>query len=103
MAGTRLSRTNDDGADYVINGTVTTYDATQTVGVSAQQASANRLTVTIHVIWRNNVKAETKEFDVSRSYDYAANLSLQQAEGRLLDEMIRTLTDDIYNRIFSNW
>src|SRR6478609_202291 len=78
IGGTRLSRTNDDGADYVINGTVTNYDATQTVGVSAQQDSANRLTVTIHVIWRNNVKADTQEFDVSRSYDYAASLSLQQ-------------------------
>ena len=104
IGGTRLSRTNDDGADYVINGTVTNYDATQTVGVSAQQASANRLTVTIHIVWRNNVKGgEKKEFDVSRSYDYAASLSLQQAEAKLLDEMVRTLTDDIYNKIFSNW
>jgi hypothetical protein len=104
IGGTRLTRTNDEGADYVINGTVTNYDATQTVGVSAQQASANRLTVTIHVVWRNNVKGgEKKEFDVSRSYDYAASLSLQQAEAKLLDEMVRTLTDDIYNKIFSDW
>jgi hypothetical protein len=104
IGGTRLTRTNDEGADYVINGTVTNYDATQTVGVSAQQASANRLTVTIHVIWRNNVKGgEKKEFDVSRSYDYAASLSMQQAEAKLLDEMVRTLTDDIYNKIFSDW
>ena len=104
IGGTRLSRTNDEAADYVINGTVTNYDATQTVGVSAQQASANRLTVTIHIVWRNNVKGgEKKEFDVSRSYDYAASLSLQQAEAKLLDEMVRTLTDDIYNKIFSDW
>lgn len=104
IGGTRLTRTNDEGADYVINGTVTNYDATQTVGVSAQQASANRLTVTIHIVWRNNVKGgEKKEFDVSRSYDYAASLSMQQAEAKLLDEMVRTLTDDIYNKIFSDW
>jgi outer membrane lipopolysaccharide assembly protein LptE/RlpB len=103
IGGTRLTRTNADNADYVIGGTITTYDATQTVGVSAQQASTNRLTVTVHVIWNDNVKTELHEFDVSRSFDYAASLSLQQAEGQLLDEVVRSLTDDIYNRIFSNW
>lgn len=103
IGSTRLIRTNNDDADYVIAGTITTYDATQTVGVSSQQASTNRLTVTMHVVWRKNKTNETIEFDVSRSFDYSANLSLQQAEGQLLDEVVRTLTDDVFNRIFSDW
>lgn len=103
IGSTRLTRTNNDDADYVIAGTITTYDATQTVGVSSQQASTNRLTVTMHVVWRKNKTNETVEFDVSRSFDYSANLSLQQAEGQLLDEVVRTLTDDVFNRIFSDW
>jgi hypothetical protein len=103
IGGTKLSRTTDDAADYVINGTITTYDGTQTVGVSSQQASTNRLTVSLHIVWRDNKKQETTEFDVSRSFDYAASLSFQQAEAQLLDEVVRTLTDDIYNRMFSNW
>jgi hypothetical protein len=103
IGSTRLTRTNNDDADYVIAGAITTYDATQTVGVSSQQASTNRLTVTMHVVWRKNKTNETVEFDVSRSFDYSANLSLQQAEGQLLDEVVRTLTDDVFNRIFSDW
>ncbi|MDE3251602.1 MAG: hypothetical protein KGO92_02275 [Bacteroidota bacterium] len=103
IGSTRLIRTNNDDADYVISGGITTYDATQTVGVSSQQASTNRLTVTMHVVWRKNKTNETVEFDVSRSFDYSANLSLQQAEGQLLDEVVRTLTDDVFNRIFSDW
>lgn len=103
IGSTRLTRTNNDDADYVISGTITTYNASQTVGVSSQQASTNRLTVTMHVIWRKNKTNETIEFDVSRSFDYSANLSLQQAEGQLLDEVVRTLTDDVFNRIFSDW
>lgn len=104
IGNTKLSRTNDENADYVIGGTITVYDATQTVGVSAQQASTNRLTVTLHMNWRNNKKnGEVTEFDVSRNFDYSANLSLQQAEGQLLEEVVRSLTDDIFNRIFSNW
>jgi hypothetical protein len=103
IGNTRLTRTNDDNAHYVLNGTITTYDATQTVGVSAQQASTNRLTVTLHMVWRKNLTNEVEEFDVTRSFDYSANLSLQQAEASLLDEVVRTLTDDIFNRMFSNW
>ena len=30
-------------------------------------------------------------------------LSLQQAEAQLLDEVVRSLTDDIFNKIFSDW
>ena len=103
IGGTKLTRTNDDNAHYVINSTITRYDATQTVGVSAQQASTNRLTVSLHIILKKTLTNETEEFDVSRSFDYSANLSLQQAEAQLLDEVVRSLTDDIFNRIFSNW
>lgn len=103
IGGTKLTRTNDDNADYVISSTITRYDATQTVGVSAQQATTNRLTVSLHVILKKNKSNETEEFDVSRSFDYSASLSLQQAEAQLLDEVVRTLSDDIFNRIFSNW
>jgi len=52
---TKLTRTNSDDAHYVINGTITNYDPSQTVGVSAQQASTNRLTVTVHIILKKNL------------------------------------------------
>ena len=101
--GTKLTRTNVDTADYVINGTITTYDGTQTVGVSSQQANTNRLTVTVHMTLRKTKENKVEEFDVSRSFDYAATLAFATAEAQLLDEVIRSLTDDIFNRIFSNW
>ena len=44
---TKLTRTNSDDAHYQIYATITNYDPTQTVGVSAQQATTNRLTVTV--------------------------------------------------------
>ncbi|HJV20776.1 MAG TPA: LptE family protein [Sediminibacterium sp.] len=100
---TKLTRTNNDDAHYIINGTITNYDPSQTVGVSAQQASTNRLTVTVHIVFKKTLENKVEEFDVSRSFDYSANLSLQQAEGQLLDEVVRTITDEIFNRIFSNW
>jgi hypothetical protein len=44
-----------------------------------------------------------QEFDVSRNFDFSANLSLNQAEGQLMEEIVRNITDDIFNQIFSNW
>ncbi|MFN9589413.1 MAG: LPS assembly lipoprotein LptE, partial [Bacteroidota bacterium] len=103
ISATKLTRTNSDDADYVINGVITTYDGSQTVGVSAAQANANRLTVTVHMTLRNNKANKTEEFDVSRSFDYPATQSFTVAEAQLSDEVVRNLTDDIFNRIFSNW
>lgn len=103
ISATKLTRTNNDDADYVITGVITNYDGSQTVGVSATQAAANRLTVTVHIVLRNNKENKTDEFDVSRSFDYPATQSFSVAEAQLSDEVVRNLTDDIFNRIFSNW
>ena len=46
---------------------------------------------------------EPQQYQISRSFPFAATLSLQAAESRLLDEIVTNLTDDIFNRIFSNW
>ena len=100
---TKLTKTNNDDAHYQILATVTSYSGSQTVGVSAQQATTNRLTVGVHVVLKKTLENKTEEFDVSRSADFSANLSLQQAEGQLLDELVRNLTDEIFNHIFSNW
>ena len=99
---TKLTQTNNENADWEISGQITDYSVT-TSGLSNQQEAINRLTVSVHIVLYDGTKDEKKEHDVSRNYDFSANQSLQQAEARLLDEIIRTLTDDIFNRIFSNW
>lgn len=100
---TKLTRLTSDDAHYIVSGAITTYDGTQTVGVSNRQASTNRLTVTIHIVFRKTLDNVTEEFDVSRSFDYSANLSFNQAEAQLLDEVVRNMVDEIFNRLFSNW
>jgi len=103
ISQTKLSRTNSDDAHYQIYATITNYDPSQTVGVSAQQASTNRLTVTVHVILKKTLENKEQEFDVTRNFDFSANLTLNQAEGQLMSDILRNITDDIFNQIFSNW
>jgi hypothetical protein len=99
---TRLTRTNNDDAHYQIGGYISEDNIT-TSGISAQQAATNRLTIGVHITFRNTLTGKTEEYDVSRNFDFSANLTRQQAENQLRDEILRNLSDEIFNRIFSNW
>ena len=72
---TKLTRTNSDDAHYQIFATITNYDPSQTVGVSGKEAASNRLTVTVHVVLKKTLENKEQEFDVSRNFDFSANLT----------------------------
>ena len=98
---TKLTVVQSDNADYDVSGTITNYSLT-TAAISNQQAATNRLTVSIKLTLRDN-NNKTKSFDVSRNFDFSANLTLQQAEAQLNVDIIRSMVDETFNRIFSNW
>ena len=104
ISQTRLTQVNGENADYDISGKITTYDVS-TSGISSQQVATNRLTVGVSLVLtdRKSEGVQPKEIAVSRSFDFSATLTLQQAESRLNEEIIRNLTDEIFNRIFSDW
>jgi hypothetical protein len=99
---TKLTQTNNDNADWDISGFIREYSFS-TSAISGQQASNNRLTVTVHITLNDRKADKTVEHDVSRSFEFKGNQTFQQAEAALGDEMIRTLTDEIFNKLFSNW
>ncbi len=100
---TRLSQTNSDEAHYDISGQITDYYVT-TSGISNQQAASNRLNVTVHLVFKNRLDDKKSfETDLTRNFDFSANLSLSQAESSLTDLIVLNMTDEIFNRIFSNW
>jgi hypothetical protein len=86
---------------------VSAYDIT-TAGVSNQTASINRLTVSLHLALKNRLneqKLGTPDFetDISRNFDFPAGQSFTDAEVSLLPQIVQQLTDDTFNRLFSNW
>jgi hypothetical protein len=60
------------------------------------------LNVTVKIT-RRQTNQDPKEFSVTRQFDFGSGQSLQAAEARLLDEMVRNLTDEIFNNLFSGW
>jgi hypothetical protein len=101
-SSTKLIRTNSDEAHLQVSGDITDYSVS-TSAISSTQATLNRLTVTVHITLKNTVDNKIDDFDISRNFDFDANKSLADAETMLLPEIIRSLTDEIFNHIFSNW
>lgn len=98
-----------DNADYDVSGSISDYSYT-TSGISSQQVSSNRLTVTVHLIFKNHLDPTGKtvapadfEADVTRNFDFSANLGINDAETQLMPTIVSNLTDEIFNKLFSNW
>ena len=105
ISQTRLRQTNNDDAHYDISGYLSDYSVT-TSGVANQTAGTNRINVTFHLIFKNTLDPDPKksfEADLTSNYDFPASQTLQQAEADKGDLIIKTITDGIFNRIFSNW
>ena len=99
---TKLTRTTSDDANWQISGTITNYSVSFSA-VSGAQTTQNNLTVGVHIVFRDNLRNKTDEFDISRDFPFSANLTLSQAEGQLLPQIIKNVSDEIFNHIFSNW
>lgn len=102
ISQTKLQQTNSDNADWQISAYINDYSFS-TSGISNQQVVNNRLTVGVHITLNDRKSDNVKDYDVSRSFEFKGSQSIQQAEAALLDEMTRTLTDEIFNKLFSNW
>lgn len=103
VSQTRLTQTNSDNADWEISGEIKEYSVT-TSGISQQQVSINRLNVTVQItVLDHRTNTQQDPILITKNFDFSANLTLQAAEAQLTDEIIRNLTDEIFNRIFSNW
>ena len=99
---TRRTLVTTDNADYQISGYISSYNVS-TAAISSQQASANRLTVGVNMTLFNALENKSTDYTVSRDFDFSAGLTLAQAETQLLDDIVKNVTDEIFNRLFSNW
>jgi hypothetical protein len=105
----RLAQVQGSDADWDVNAWISGYSYS-TSGVASQQASTNRLTVTVHLVFKNNLDPTGKkvapanfEADVTRNFDFSATITITDAEAQLLPTVVSNMTDEIFNKLFSNW
>jgi hypothetical protein len=105
----KLTQIQTSDADYDVSGYVSDYNYS-TSGISNQQASSNRLSVTVHIIFKNHLDPTGRkvapadfEADVTRNFDFPASQTIQEFESGQIATVVTNLTDEIFNKLFSNW
>ena len=100
---TRLEQVDVDG-DLELLCTVTGYDVKATAVTANEQASQNRLTVSVKIEFSNR---KYPEDDVNNSFsayeDFDATLSLDAVEAGLCETIIEKLVEDIFNATVAQW
>ena len=101
---TKLEQVDMDG-DIEITGAVTGYDVKATAITANEQASQNRLTVTVRISFVNR-QFPTDDFQdksFSAYADFDASQQLDAVEASLCEEIIEQLCDDMFNATVARW
>ena len=100
---TKLQQVKRNG-DLKVDGEITRYEQ-RNKSVSAEGSSAQvELSMTVNVRFTNNVNHNEdfeKQFTASQSYD--SNLSLSAVQEELVTQMVKDITDQIFNATVANW
>ncbi|HPR31788.1 MAG TPA: LptE family protein [Prolixibacteraceae bacterium] len=93
-----------DGGDLEFEGQITGYDVQPISIRSDDQAAENRLTVRIKVKFTNK-QDPTQDFetDFSAYADFSSELILSDVEDSLMEEIVKQITEDVFNKSVANW
>ena len=100
---TRLKNIKRNG-DLIFSGAITRYSVTPVAIQGNETAGQNRLTITVKV-YCENTQDEEQSWDESFSQftDFDATSSLSDVEAELIADINEKLTQDIFNKTFSDW
>jgi hypothetical protein len=100
---TSLNQITENG-DLEFSGQVTEYDVRPMNIVQGDLAAQNRLTIAVKVKFTNNKDHEQDWEKTFTAYeDFDSNSALSSVEDSLVPEIIKKLTDDIFNASIANW
>jgi hypothetical protein len=94
----------NDGGDLEFEGSITGYDVQPISIKSDDQAAGNRLTIKINVKFTNNKNHEQDfETEFSAYSDFSSDLILSDVEDSLVEEIVKQIIEDIFNKSVANW
>lgn len=103
ISRTKLNLSTDQ-PDIEISGKIMQYNTTPVSVQSDEVAALNRLTVVIFVsVINNKDDKQSFESNFSQFSDYSADQDLSSVETALLEDINTKLSQDIVNKLTSNW
>ena len=100
-----LRQVTFDG-DLVFKGAVTSFTFTPQAATAQVQTGVNRLTINLQITFENKKypKESWKQAEnFSRYADVSGNQNLIDVQDRLIDEIVKQLIDDVFNKAFVKW
>ena len=100
---TNLTLVRQNG-DLQFEGYIAEYNVAPIAVQSNDQAAQNRMTITVKVKYSNKFE-EAKNFDqnFTRFADFDSKLNIATEEPRLVDQIYKQITEDIFYKAFNNW
>ncbi|MFC2104233.1 LptE family protein [Bacteroidota bacterium] len=100
---TPLTVVNDEG-HLNFEGEITKYFTRPMAITGDETASQNRLTITVHVKFTNEIEPEYNfDSDFTQFADYDSEQDLPTVEQGLMEEIVEKLIEDIFNKSVVNW
>ncbi|MCD6354693.1 MAG: LptE family protein [Prolixibacteraceae bacterium] len=100
---TSLDEAKDNG-DIEFEGQITGYEVRPMSIQKGDLAAQNRLTITVKLKYTNNkVPDQNFERTFSGYEDFESTSTFTDIEGDLVPEIIKKLTEDIFNATIANW
>ncbi|NNF33616.1 MAG: LptE family protein [Saprospiraceae bacterium] len=97
-------RLTDPNADIIFSGAINRFNITSEAPQEGNTIAFNRLTIGVNVEYKNSQNEDdswTQSFSFFRDFD--SNADFQSLQDEFVDEIFVQITEDIFNRAFTNW
>lgn len=103
LAETGLRLADADG-DLQFEGVITEYSVAPAAAASNETTALSRLSIGVKITFTNKIDPNQDwEQSFRRFADFDASRDLQSVEEQLINDIVRQLIDDIFNKAFVNW
>ncbi len=103
LAETGLRLADSDG-DLQFEGAITEYSVAPAAATGNETTAVTRLTIGVKITFTSKIDPNQDwEQSFRRFADFDASRDLQSVEEQLINDIVRQLIDDIFNKAFVNW
>lgn len=103
LAETGLRLADSEG-DLLFEGSIIEYTVTPAAATGNETTSLSRLTIGVKISFESKINPDDDwEQTFRRFADFDAARDLQAVEEQLINDIVRQLIDDIFNKAFVNW
>lgn len=103
LAETGLRLADSEG-DLLFEGSIIEYTVTPAAATGNETTSLSRLTIGVKISFESKINPNDDwEQTFRRFADFDAARDLQSVEEQLINDIVRQLIDDIFNKAFVNW